>query len=129
MIMSRNEMFARGLMNILKIGHLNPIPYGLWWKLNIWGVKLPLQSKIFKNDAKKLTMALKLENTRSSPEYEGRNWFQSLFSMMSALFRQKITKNGQILSKFHKCTCNDSNIICKWLLAKWFVSMYRGCAL
>ena len=43
--------------------------------------------------------------------------------MMSALFRQKISKDGQILGKFQKFIKNYSDIIYEWLLP--FLQVWR----
>ena len=74
-------------------------------------VKITPQTKIFKNYAKKLKLAPKARTWQELSKTKRKNLFLSLFLMMSALFRQKISKDGQILGKFQKFIKNYSDII------------------
>ena len=62
-------------------------------------------------------MTLKAKTCTKTSTYQelsktkGKNLLQLLFLMMLALFRQKITKNGQILGNFQKFILKYSDII------------------
>ena len=68
-------------------------------------------SKIFKNDAKKVKLTPKLEHNKSFPKQKEKICSDPYLLIMSALFWQKITKNGKTLGKFQKFISNYSDII------------------